>query len=137
MENKQEEIKIKIGSAAPLEKDESIEIKGRDLINGLPKTIKISNNEISEIISPTIIEIIKEIKVVLKNTPPELSADIIEGGMIIFGGGALLRNIDKVLTQAIGIPCFVAEDPLFCVIKGTETILENLNTYKKSFFSKK
>ncbi len=132
-----EEIKIKIGSASPLEKNESIEIKGRDLINGLPKTIKISNSEISETISPVIIEIIKEIKAVLKNTPPELSADIIERGMILFGGGALLRNIDEVLTQAIGIPCFVAEDPLFCVIRGTEAILENLDTYKKSLLSKK
>ena len=132
-----EEIKIKIGSASPLEKDESIEIKGRNLINGLPKTIKISNSEISEAISPAIIEIIKEIKAVLKNTPPELSSDIIDRGIILFGGGALLRNIDKVLTQAIGIPCFVAKDPLFCVIKGTEAILENLSVYKKSLMSKK
>ncbi len=132
-----EKIKIKIGSVLPLEKDESLTIRGRDLITGLPKTIKVSNSEISEIILPTITEIVQAIKSVLKDTPPELSADIMNKGMILFGGGSLLRNIDKFLTQMIGISCFVAEDPLFCVIKGTGTVLENLDAYKRSIMSKK
>jgi len=132
-----EEIKIKIGTALPEKEERKLEIRGRDLISGLPRTIKISSNEISEAISEINSEIIHVIKTVLRETPPELSADIIEKGMIISGGGALLRNISERISQETGVPCFLAEDPLLCVAKGTGIVLDNLDIYKKSIMSKK
>jgi len=132
-----EEIKIKIGTALPLDKDESIEIRGRDLILGLPKNIKISSNEICETISDVLSEIIQVIKQVLRDTPPELSADIMSKGMVLSGGGSLLRNIDELLTQTIGVPATLAEEPLFSVAKGAGVVLESLDVYKKSIMSKK
>jgi len=132
-----EEIKIKIGTALPLDKDESIEIRGRDLILGLPKNIKISSNEICEAISDVLSEIIQVIKQVLRDTPPELSADIMSKGMVLSGGGSLLRNIDELLTQTIGVPATLAEEPLFSVAKGAGVVLESLDVYKKSIMSKK
>lgn len=132
-----EEIKIKIGTALPEKEERKLEIRGRDLILGLPRTIKISSNEISEAISDIISEIIQMIKVVLRETPPELSADIIDKGMILAGGGALLRNIPERISQETGVSCFLAEDPMLCVAKGTGIVLENLNVYKKSIMSKK
>jgi rod shape-determining protein MreB len=132
-----EEIKIKIGSALPQKEKESIEIRGRDLINGLPKTITINNNEITEAISDRLREIIRIIKNVLHETPPELAADIINKGMVLSGGGALLRNFDELITQATGVSCYVADESLFCVAKGTGMALENLEVYKKSIMLKK
>ena len=132
-----EEIKIKIGTALPEKEERKLEIRGRDLISGLPRTIKVSSNEISEAISEINSEIIHVIKAVLRETPPELSADIIEKGMIISGGGALLRNISERISQETGVPCFLAEDPLLCVAKGTGIVLDNLDIYKKSIMSKK
>lgn len=132
-----EEIKIKIGSALPQKEKESIEIKGRDLINGLPKIITITNNEVTEAMSDYLKEIIRAIKNVLQKTPPELSADIMTKGMVLSGGGALLRNLDELITQATGVPCYVADEPLFCVAKGTGIALENLEVYKRSIMSKK
>ncbi len=133
-----EEIKMKIGTAIPEQNEEKkITIRGRDLISGLPKTIKISSNEICEAISDTLSDIIQVIKLVLRNTPPELSADIIDKGMVLAGGGALLRNISNLIAQSTGVPCVIAEDPLKCVAKGTGVILENLDIYKKSIMSKK
>jgi len=132
-----EEIKIKIGTALPEKEERKIEIRGRDLMSGLPKTIKISSNEVSEAISEILSEIIQIIKLVLRDTPPELSADIIDKGMIISGGGALLKNITDRISQEIGVPCFLAEDPLLCVAKGTGVVLENLDVYKKSIMSKR
>jgi len=132
-----EEIKIKIGTALPLDKDESMEIRGRDLILGLPKNIKISSNEICETISDVLSEIIQVIKQVLRDTPPELSADIMSKGMVLSGGGSLLRNIDELLTQTIGVPATLAEEPLFSVAKGAGVVLESLDVYKKSIMSKK
>ena len=131
-----EEIKIKIGNALKGE-DKELEIRGRDLISGLPKNIKISSNEISEVISDTLIEIIQTIKTVLRETPPELSADIIDKGMILSGGGALLGGVSEKISQETGVPCFLAEDPTLCVVKGTGIILENLDYYKKSIMTKK
>jgi len=132
-----EEIKIKIGTAVP-EKDELLfEMRGRDLITGLPRTIKISSNEVCEAISDTLLEIIQAIRHVLRDTPPELSADIMDKGMVLSGGGALLRNIDELIAKATGVPCFIAEEPLLCVAKGTGVVLENLEIYKKSIMSKK
>jgi len=132
-----EEIKIKIGTALPEKEERSIEVRGRDLLLGLPRTVKIFSNEVCGAISESLGEITQAIKQVLRDTPPELSADIMDKGMVISGGGALLRNIDELIAQATGIPCFIAEDPLLCVAKGTGIALENLETYKKSIMSKR
>jgi len=132
-----EEIKKKIGTAIPLAKEETIEIKGRDLILGLPRVIKISSNEVCEAISDILVEITQLIKQVLRETPPELSADIMSNGMIVSGGGGLLQNIDELIFRTVGVPTAIAEEPLFCVAKGTGIVLENLETYKKSVMSKK
>ena len=135
-----EEIKIKIGTALPsaLPKEEkNMEIKGRDLILGLPRTIKISSNEVCEAISEVLSEITQAIKLVLRSTPPELSADIMDKGMVVSGGGALLKNIDELIARETGVPCFIAEEPLLCVAKGTGAVLDNLELYKRSLMSKK
>ncbi len=150
-----EEIKIKIGTALPeknnnlvaisetttkskkVEDGRTMEIRGRDLVLGLPRTIKISSNEVCEAISDILFEIIQVIKTTLRDTPPELSADIIDKGMILAGGGALLRNITERISQETGVPCFLAEEPLLCVAKGTGIVLENLDIYKKSIMSKR
>jgi len=132
-----EEIKIKIGTALPEKEERQLEIRGRDLILGLPKNIKISSNEICEAVSEVLNEIIQTIKIVLRDTPPELSADIMDKGMVISGGGALLKDIDKLIAQDTGVACFIAKDPLVCVAKGTGVVLENLDIYKKSIMSKK
>jgi rod shape-determining protein MreB len=132
-----EEIKIKIGTALPHKEEKFLEIRGRDLILGLPRNVKISSNEIAEAVSDPLSEIVQVMKVVLRDTPPELSADIMDKGMVLSGGGALLRNIDGLIARTIGVPCFVAEDPLLCVAKGTGLVLENLDVYKKSVMSKK
>src|SRR3989344_2471540 len=132
-----EEIKIKIGTALPEKENRFLEIRGRDLILGLPRNIKISSNEICDALSDILLEIIQVIKNVLRETPPELSADIIDKGMILAGGGSLLRNLPQLIAQATGVPCTLAEDPLLCVAKGTGIVLENLDIYKKSIMSKK
>ena len=132
-----ERIKIKIGTALPEKQEKILEIRGRDLILGLPKNIKISSNEIAEAISDVLTEIIQTIKKVLRDTPPELSADVMDKGMVLSGGGALIRNIDKLIARDTGVACFVAKDPLLCVAKGTGVVLENLDDYKKSIMSKK
>jgi rod shape-determining protein MreB and related proteins len=134
-----EEIKIKIGSAYPLSSNEelSIEINGRDMITGLPKSLTISSNEITEAIKNELDQIISVTKSVLEQTPPELSADIIDQGMILTGGGALLHNIDKLITESTGVPCYLAEEPLLCVVRGTGVALEHLDEYKKSILSTK
>jgi len=120
-----EEIKIKIGTAIPEKEERQIEIRGRDLISGLPQNIKISSNEVCEAISERLGDIVQTVKSVLRDTPPELSADIMDKGMIISGGGALLSNIDELIAQSTGVPCFIAEDALLCVAKGTGVFLEN------------
>jgi len=127
-----EEIKITIGSAIPQMKDEFMEVRGRDLIAGLPKTIRVSANEITEAIQDELREIINAIKKVLQETPPELAADVIDKGMILSGGGALLRHLDQLISKTTGVPCYVADDPLFCVVKGTGIALENLDMYKRT-----
>ncbi len=132
-----EAIKIKIGTAIKVEKEEVMEIRGRDLETGLPKTIKVSSNEICEAISDPLDEIIICIKSVLRETPPELAGDIMDKGMVIAGGGACLKNIATLISQKTGVPCFVGEDPLRCVAKGTGAVLDNLDIYKKSLMGKK
>lgn len=132
-----EEIKIKVGVAFPQKESRYVEIQGRDLILGLPRNIKISNNEVCEAISDVLGEIIQAVKKVLSETPPELSADIMNKGIIMAGGGSLLPKINELVAQSTGVPCFIAEEPLFCVIKGTGVVLENLDEYKKVVMSKK
>ena len=132
-----EEIKIKIGTAIPEKDQKYLEIKGRDLMLGLPKTIKVSSNEICTAITDPLKDIIQCIKNVLRETPPELSADIMDKGMVIAGGGACLRNVASLFSEATGVPCFLAEDPLSCVAKGTGAMLDNLDVYKRSIMAKK
>lgn len=132
-----EEIKIKIGTAMPQKEQKSIEIRGRDLITGLPRNIKVFSNEVAEAVHDTLMEIINDVKQVLRNTPPQLSADIMENGIVLTGGGGMLRNLDKLIAQATGVPCYLAKDALLCVAKGTGIVLENLDVYKKSIMSKR
>lgn len=132
-----EEIKIKIGTALPQKDPKYLEIQGRDLILGLPRNIKISGNEICEGVSDVLGEILQAVKQVLSDTPPELSADIMNKGIVMAGGGALLPRINELVAQSTGVPCFVAEEPLLCVVKGTGTVLEHLDEYKKVVMSKK
>ena len=132
-----ERIKIEIGTALPDKDEKFLEVRGRDLVTGLPKTIKVSSNEVAEAITDILEEIIQLAKEVLRNTPPELSADIMDKGLILSGGGALLRNIDELITKSIGVPSFLAEEPLLSVAKGTGIVLESLDVYKKSIMQKK
>jgi len=132
-----EDIKIKIGTALPEKEERKLEIRGRDLAVGLPKTIRVSSSEMAEATSDILAEIIQAIKTVLRETPAELSADIIDKGMILSGGGSLLRNIAEKISQETGVPCFLAEESMLCVVKGTGVVLENLEAYKKSIMSKK
>ncbi len=132
-----EKIKIKIGSALPRQDDISLKIQGRDLVLGLPKFIEVKGNEITEAISEQLREIIQSIKSVLQTTPPELIADIMDKGMILSGGGALLQNLDKLIVEAINIPCHLSKEPELCVAKGAGLALENLDIYKRSIMSKK
>lgn len=130
-----EEIKISIGSALPVQEEESIEIKGRDMIQGLPRTISISTNEVVEAIQDELRDIVRAVKTVLQETPPELASDIIDKGMVLTGGSSLLRNLDRMISQAVGVPAYVAEDTILCVAKGTGIALDNLDSYKKSILS--
>ncbi len=130
-----EDIKITIGSALALSEEETMEIKGRDNISGLPKTVTISTNQVVEAIQDELKEIVKAVKVVLQDTPPELASDIIDKGMIMTGGTAQLRNLDHYISKSVGVPCYVAEEPLLCVARGTGIALDHLDSYKKSILS--
>ena len=132
-----EQIKKDIGSALLSTKEKSLEIRGRDIVAGLPKTITIKSNEITTAITPELEKIVQAIRVVLEQTPPELSSDIIDRGMVLTGGGALLKNIDKMLTSVTGVPCLVADEPLLCVAKGSGIALDNLEQYKRSLVAVK
>ena len=132
-----ENIKIKIGSALAQVKEDHMDIKGRDLSGRLPKIVRISSNEVTEALQDELRDVINAIKKVLQDTPPELAADIMDKGMILSGGGALLRNLDKLISKTIDVPCYVADDPLFCVARGTGKALDNLDIYKKTLISSK
>lgn len=127
-----EEIKIKIGAAMPLEKELSMEVSGCNTITGLPESIIVTSSDIVNAIKGELSEIINAVKSVLQKTPPELASDVMDKGIIMSGGGAKLREIDKLFTKVTGVPCQVAEDPLLCVAKGTGIAIENLESFKKS-----
>lgn len=132
-----EEIKIKVGSAIPLDEELSINIKGRDFILGLPRSVEIKTNEIVKAISKELREMIKAIKDVLQETPPELSSDIIDRGIILTGGTSQLRNLAELVFRRTGVKAIVAKDPVYCVAKGTGLALEHLETYKKTIIAKR
>ena len=130
-------IKVEIGSAVKQTSEEKINVRGRDLTTGYPKTIELSTNEITEAIQEQLREIIQTIKNVLQDAPPELCSDIIDRGIVISGGGALLKNIDVLVTKVTGVPSRIADDPLLCVAKGTGVVLNNLDIYKRNIMTKR
>lgn len=125
-----ETIKVEIGSAGEPEGIENMEIRGRDLLTGLPKTIEITAEEISRALHETVYAIVEAVKVTLEKTPPELAADIMDRGIVLTGGGALLRNLDRVISKETNMPVLIAEDPLDCVAIGTGKALDHINLFK-------
>ena len=132
-----EQIKIKVGAAVPLDEELIATIKGRDFVAGLPRTAEVSTNEIVKAIDAELEEIIKAIKSVLQNTPPELSADVIDSGITMTGGSSQLRGLHELVYRRTGVKAHLADDPMYCVAKGTGVALERLSTYKRSILSKK
>jgi len=132
-----EEIKIGVGSALPLEDELSMEINGRDMVSGLPRTVEIKSNEIVKAISKELKEMIAAIKSVFQETPPELSSDIIDNGIIMTGGTSQLRNFPELVRRRTGVKAIVADQALFCVAKGTGIALEHLDVYKRAVLAKK
>jgi rod shape-determining protein MreB and related proteins len=130
-----EDIKIEIGSAMYMERNITMEVKGRDMITGLPRTITVSSHDVTDAIQLELEGLIQAVKDVLHKTPPELSADVMDKGMILAGGSSLLRNLDELFSQATGVPAYVAEEALLCVAKGTGIALENLESYKRSILA--
>lgn len=128
-----EEVKIEIGSALPVEEELSMDVRGRDQVVGLPRTIQLSSREITEAIAEPLTAIAGVVKSVLEKTPPELSSDVIDRGIVMTGGGSLLRNMDRFLTQEIGVPCYVADEAMACVVIGAAKALENYDILSKSF----
>ncbi|MCI6476016.1 MAG: rod shape-determining protein [Mucispirillum sp.] len=126
-----EDLKIKLGSAFPLENEIKTEIKGRDLVTGIPKTIEISDSEIREALKEAIAKIVDAVRIALEQTPPELSADIVDRGIVLTGGGALLKNLDKRLSHETGLPIIVSDDPLKAVALGSGKVLDDLELLKK------
>ena len=126
-----EQIKMEIGSAFPLDDEMTMEIKGRDLVEGVPKTLVVSDEEIREALGETVATIVEAVRVALERTPPELSADIMDKGIIIAGGGSMLKNLDKRLREETGLPVTLAEDPLACVALGTGQMLTDFNLLRK------
>ena len=126
-----EQVKMEIGSAFPLDDEMTMEIKGRDLVEGVPKTLVVSDEEIREALSETVATIVEAVRVALERTPPELSADIMDKGIIIAGGGSMLKNLDKRLREETGLPVTLAEDPLACVALGTGQMLTDFNLLRK------
>lgn len=125
-----EQLKLEIGSAGNTDEAEEMEIRGRDLLTGLPKTLTVTAVEIADALKDTVNEIIEAVKITLEKTPPELAADIMDRGIVLTGGGALLRNLDKVISEETKMPVIIAENPLDCVAIGTGRALENLPMFK-------
>lgn len=127
-----ETVKIKIGSATKLPKEESMNVKGRDSVSGLPRTVVLTSTDVYQALSKPLSQIVGVVKAALEETPPELSADIIDRGIVMSGGTSLLRNLDTLLSREVGVPAYVAEEPLLCVVKGTGRALENIDTYRRA-----
>ncbi|OGH87668.1 MAG: rod shape-determining protein [Candidatus Magasanikbacteria bacterium RIFOXYC2_FULL_42_28] len=136
-ESMAERLKIAVGSAIYMDKPLTMEVKGRDMITGLPRTVTVNSDDTTEALQHDLELLVEAIKEVLQRTPPELSADVIEKGIILSGGSALLRNLDDLIAQATGVSTYVAEEPLLCVAKGTGIALDNLDNYKRSILATK
>jgi len=134
-ERSAEEVKIKVGSAMFMDQPLVMDVKGRDMVTGLPRTVSVTSDDTTEALQHDLEGLIEAIKEVLNHTPPELSADVMDKGIIMSGGSSLLRNLDELIAQAIGVPAYVAEDPLLCVARGTGIALENLENYKRSILA--
>jgi rod shape-determining protein MreB len=132
-----EEVKVKVGSALFMEKPLTTQIKGSDMVVGLPRIITVNSDDTTEALQHDLEMLIDAIKDVLHRTPPELSADVMDKGIILSGGSALLRNLDELISQSTGVPTYVAEEPLLCVVKGTGIALDNLESYKRSILATK
>ncbi|MFA6171725.1 MAG: rod shape-determining protein [Patescibacteria group bacterium] len=132
-----EDVKINIGSALYLEDKLTMEVRGRDLITGLPRTITVKSDDVTEAIQNELEAIVNSAKRVLHDTPPELAADIMDKGIVMSGGSSLLRNIDQLVSRTTGVPAYVADDSLLCVAKGTGIALDNLDSYKRSILATK
>jgi rod shape-determining protein MreB len=130
-ERTSEEIKIKIGSAYPLEEEMSLEVKGRDLVTGLPKSVTITSEEVREALQEPLRAIVEITKISLERTPPELAADLIEHGIVMAGGGSLLKGLDKLVSEETGLPVHIADDPLTAVAQGTGKVLNEIRYLKK------
>jgi rod shape-determining protein MreB len=126
-----EQIKIQIGSAYPDDEVRTMDVKGRDLVSGIPKTLEIDSNEIREALSEPINSILEAVRISLERTPPELAADIVDKGIVLAGGGALLRNMDVLIREETGLPVVIAEDPLSCVVLGSGKVLDELDLLKQ------
>jgi len=134
--NTAELVKMEIGAAQPLQKEKSMEVKGRDSITGFPKTVHLTSSEVVSCLEAPLNSIAAGIKSVLESTPPELSSDIIDKGIVLSGGTALLKHIDKFVSSYTGVPVHIADDPLFCVVKGLGRALENLEIFNKSMLKR-
>ena len=132
-----EEMKINVGSAVTMDDELSMTIKGRDFLTGLPRSVEIKTNEVVKAVAKELREMIKAIKDVLQETPPELASDIIDNGIIMTGGSSQLRNLPELVYRRTGVKAKLADDPLYCVAKGTGIALEHLNTYKKTIIAKR
>jgi rod shape-determining protein MreB len=132
-----EDIKIQIGSAVPVEEELSMTVKGRDFLTGLPRGVEIKTNEIVKAVSKELREMVKAIKDVLQETPPELASDIIDNGIIMTGGSSQLRNLPELVFRRTGVKAVLADDALYCVVKGTGIALDHLDTYKKTIIAKR
>jgi rod shape-determining protein MreB len=126
-----EQIKLAIGCAYPFEEERTFEVKGRDLISGAPKTIELNSEEIRDALAEPVSAVVDAIKIALERTPPELAADIVDNGIVLAGGGALLSNLDILIKEKTGLPVTVAEDPLTCVVRGSGKALEDLDLLRK------
>jgi rod shape-determining protein MreB len=129
-----ERIKIEVGSAIMLPElsKESVEVKGRDLVTGVPKTVVLSSQEVNEALIEPVASIVDVVRIALENTPPELSSDLVDRGIVLAGGGSLLKGLDKLLSKETGLPVRVADDPLFCVVNGAGAVIENLSFFKEA-----
>ena len=130
-----EEVKINIGTAMPLENPEEMDIRGRDLVSGLPKNITINSNQVCEALNEPVTNILDAVRNTLERTPPELAADIMDRGVVMTGGSSLLRNLDRIMSRDTGMPVYVSDDALSCVALGTGLAVENVDVYKKGFMA--